>query len=165
MNTPKTTEVIQKLKAVKESNGLTVAEIVRRVNASGSFVSESVVRRVFAQDSEKKDGFNYNQSIQPIASVLLVTESTSAREDALLSIIGLKNEQLEDHEKQLEKVKAQFEKRISEYEQRIHEFEQRIIFLRGQIETKDKYMDRKDAIIERLLDELHPTKKKEEKES
>ena len=151
MNTPKTIEVIQKLKVVKEEKSLTVAEIARRVNASGSYVSETVVRRVFAKGSEDNDSFIYDQSIQPIAKVLLSDDVTTAEAEAALSIIGLKNEQLEERDTTIKEMRLQ-------YENMRREFEDRIRFLRGQIETKDKYMDRKDEIISRLIDELHPPK-------
>ncbi|MBO5970019.1 MAG: hypothetical protein J6S14_16135 [Clostridia bacterium] len=144
MNSPKTVEVILRLKAVKEAKGLSVAEIVRRVNASGSFVSETVVYRIFAKDSEKKDSFIYSQSIEPVAKVMLTGEETSAKEDALIAIVGVKNEQLAERDAKVAAMKEQYERRCAEYDSRL-------AFLRNQIATKDKYMNRKDAIIQALL--------------
>ena len=147
MEVSKTAEVITRLKAVREASGLSIAEISRRVSASGGYVSETTVRRVFSDGSEEA-GFNYDSSIRPIAEALLSEDAGSARDNALLSIIGLKNAQIDA-------MRKQFESRCEEYRSRIE-------FLRGQIEKKDEYMGKKDAIIERLLDELHPPKSKEE---
>lgn len=152
MNTPKTVDVIIKLKHVREEKGWSVAEIIRRVDAAGSGVSPSVIHRIFKKDSETNDSFNYDTSIEPVASVLLTGEDDSLQADALLSIIGLKNEQLAEKQEQMDNMRDQFERRCEEYRSRIE-------FLRGQIERKDEYMGRKDLIIERLLDELHPPKK------
>ena len=143
MEVSKTAEVITRLKSVREARGMSLAEIARRVSAAGGYVSETTVRRVFADGSEEA-GFNYDASIRPIAEALLVEEGGTARDDALLSIIGLKNAQIAA-------MRDQFETRCEEYRSRIE-------FLRGQIEKKDEYMTRKDEIISRLLDELHPKK-------
>ena len=159
MNSPKTIDVIRDLKAVREAEGLSVAEIVRRVNASGSSVSETVIRRVFADGSETKDSFTYDTSIRPIAKVLLTSDKETAQMTALLNIVGLKNEQIEKLNKDIDKLNAQIEKQREQFEKLCAEYRSRIEFLRGQIEKKDEYMGKKDAIIERLLDELHPPKK------
>lgn len=143
MEVSKTAEVIARLKAVREAKGLSYAEIARRVSAAGGYVSETTVRRVFADGSEEA-GFNYDASVRPIAEALLVEDGGTARDDALLSIIGLKN--------------AQIAAMREQFERRCEEFQSRIQFLRGQIEQKDVYMNRKDEIISRLMDELHPKK-------
>lgn len=158
MNSPKTIDVIRDLKDVREAEGLSVAEIVRRVKASGSAVSETVIRRVFADNSETKDSFVYDTSIKPIAKVLLTSDKETAQVNALVNIIGLKNEQIEKRDEEIEKLYASIDKQREQFEALCAEYRSRIEFLRGQIEKKDEYMGKKDAIIERLLDELHPVK-------
>ena len=140
-----TQEIIVQLKAVQEKKKLSIPDIIKMVNASGEFVSETAIRRVFKAGSEINDSFNYEHTLKPIAQVLLVQDSsedaiTHASTQAFLAINQYKDEQIESLKKQIESMREQYDTRMA--------------FLRDQIEKKDDRMDRKDAIIEKLLDQV-----------
>ena len=142
-----TQEIIIQLKAVKEERHLTIPEIKKMVDATGTILAETTIRRVFKDGSEKNDGFNYATTLKPIAQALLVTDNADADTKAFLAINDYKDRQIAELERQKEVVREQFEARCREYETRM-------AFLRNQIELKDTRMDRKDAIIEKLLEQV-----------
>ena len=142
-----TQEIIIQLKAVKEERHLSIPEIKKLVDATGTIVAETTIRRVFRQGSEENDSFNYANTLRPIAQALLVTNEPDADTKAFLAINDYKDRQIEDLEREKDKMRNQFEQRCMEYEKRME-------FLRNQIELKDVRMDRKDIIIEKLLDQV-----------
>ena len=139
MNSPKTIEAIRQIQAYQQEEGIKTSEIIRRVRASGSDVSDTVIRRICTPGAELQDRFNYDLSVAPVARALFGKDS-SAEARALMAIIGVKNEQLE------------------EKEATIQDCYRRLAFLRDQIETKDSYMKIKDEIILRFLNVLFPKK-------
>ena len=160
-----TQNIIVQLKAVKAQQHLTISQIKEKVDATGNIVSETTIRRVFADKSEKDDSFSYESTIRPIAQALLIADGYSDQSELLQAkvasfeaIIKYKGELIESLKKQIDDMRVVQDEKCSECRKRQD-------FLREQIALKDERMDRKDAIIERLLDELHPPKKKEEKES
>lgn len=143
-----TQEIIVQLKAVQEKKNLSIPDIVKLVASTGEPVSESAIRRVFKKDSEKTENFNYDHTLRPIAQALLVVENPEDTDvKAFLAINDYKDAQIEELKRQKENMREQFEKRC-------HEYETRMAFLRDQIEKKDDRMDRKDAMIEKLLDQV-----------
>ena len=147
-----TQEIIVKLKTVKEKRNLSISDIINMVAAAGEPVSETAIRRIFKKDSEINDSFNYDHTLRPIAKVLLVPDSSEdavaqASTQAFLAINEYKDEKIAELEKQKENMREQYERRCAEYETRM-------AFLRDQIELKDQRMDRKDSIIEKLLDQV-----------
>lgn len=145
--TSDTQEIIVQLKAVKEERHLTIPEIKKMVDATGTIIAETTIRRVFRDGSEKNDGFNYSNTLKPIAQALLVTDEPDADTKAFLAINDFKDRQIEELMRQKDAMKEQYEKRCKEYETRM-------AFLRNQIEKKDDRMDQKDRIIEKLLDQV-----------
>ena len=137
MNSPKTIEAIRQIQAYQQEENIKTAEVIRRVHASGSDVSGTVIRRICTPGAELEDSFNYDLSIAPVARALFGKDN-SAEARALLAIIGVKNEQLEEKNAQ------------------IQECNRRLAFLRDQIEKKDQYMQIKDEIILRFLNVLFP---------
>jgi len=147
-----TQEIIVRLKAVQEKKHLTIPDIISMVAATGEPVSETAIRRVFRKGSEINDSFNYEHTLRPIAQALLVLDSgdddvTQASTKAFLAINEYKDEKIAMLQKQIDAMRQQFETRCQEYETRM-------AFLRDQIELKDTRMDRKDQMIEKLLDQV-----------
>ena len=145
-------EIVVKLKAVKDQQHLTVPQIKKMVEDTGAFVSETTLRRVFAENSEIEDSFSYESTLRPIAQALLIEDGLSSGDDVMKSkieglevIIAQKNEVIESLRMQIAKLKA-------DHEQRCREYEQRMDFLRDQIETKDRRMDERDEMIRRLME-------------
>ena len=150
-----TREIIMQLKAVKREYELTIPRIQDMLEKNGDYISLSTLRRVFADNSESDDSFSYDRTLSPIARALLYQDNgeetdTAALDDrieGLRAVILLKNEQIDMLTTQVEAIRAQLAKVREEYEARLR-------FLRDQIELKDKRMDEKDQIINRLMDKV-----------
>ena len=143
MELTRSQELVRKLKEVKKKNEITYPRIMERMEKNGRFVSLTTLRRVFADGSERNaDSFNYENTLLPIAEVLLnvedvPTEASSpyAKEiDALKAVIHVQNEEIA----RLHDMKEHLESRIT--------------FLLEQIEKKDRRMDEKDEIIRKLME-------------
>lgn len=136
-------ELIKQLKEAKARNEVTYPRILERMEKNGKFISLTTLRRVFADGSEMNAGsFNYESTLLPIAEVLLDMEDVPTDEnspyakeiDALKSVIHVQNEEIA---------------RLHELKEHL---ESRVTFLLEQIEKKDRRMDAKDEIIQRLMD-------------
>ena len=145
-------KTIRRLKEIKSEQGVSVPKIMDLMEERGQFVSESTIKRVFADGSEEQS-FRYQDSIAPIADVLLdIYGDTSSLEDAesLRHIIREKNKLIEFLMIKLDEQEAAFESRKSMYEERKSIYDRNIARLEKQIE-------RKDDLIERLLNTYLPT--------
>lgn len=145
-------KTIRRLKEIKSEQGLSVSKIMDLMEERGQFVSESTIKRVFADGSEEQS-FRYQDSIAPIADVLLdIYGDTSSLDDAesLRHIIREKNKLIEFLMIKLDEQEAAFESRKSMYEERKSIYDRNIARLEKQIE-------RKDDLIERLLNTYLPT--------
>ena len=147
MDLTNTQNIISKLKEVKKQNELTLPRILDMIEANGDYLSMTTLRRVFAANSEQEDSFNYDKTIRPIANVLLLQEGyapegsgTNTENEALKAVLKFKNEEIEALQRQLELIRKMYEERID--------------FLIDQIRKKDKRMDEKDEIINRLMEKV-----------
>ena len=143
MELTKAQELIRQMKEIKQSYEITYPRILERMERNGRVVSLTTLRRVFADGSETNAGnFSYENTLMPIAEVLLdiedvptPTDAPNAQQiDALKAVIHCQNEEIS---------------RLHELKEHL---EERITFLLDQIEIKDRRMDEKDAIIQRLMD-------------
>lgn len=142
MEHTKSQDLIKKLKDAKAQNEVTYPRILERMEKNGKFVSLTTLRRVFATGSEAyAQSFSYENTLLPIAEALLNVEdvptidSPYAKEiDGLKAVIHVQNEEIA----RLHDIKEHLENRIT--------------FLIGQIEKKDRRMDEKDELINRLMD-------------
>jgi hypothetical protein len=138
----KVAEIITKLKKVREENGLSYQRIVDLVEKNGGYVSISTVRRVFEEGSESY-GFQYENTLKPIADAVLGIYSdsedvTADEADAMKAIIDYKSDRIEQLEAQLRRCEESYKRRID--------------FLKGQIALKDMRIDRRDEMIEKLVE-------------
>lgn len=137
-----TNELIRQLKTVKEQRRLSILDIQKTVGQTGEFISETTLRRVFAKDSETKDSFSFDKTIRPIANALLFTpvkdEDLRAENEGLKALIRVNSEQIERLREQMESIRLENDRHTA--------------FLLEQIAKKDERMDRKDAIIQQLLE-------------
>lgn len=147
MDAVNTKEIIIQLKATQKERNLSITDIMKLLEETNSPLGETTVRRVFKAGSEDNDSFNYTATLRPLVEALAVYGKSSAETKLLLATNEYKNRQIEELEQQKEAMRDQFEKRC-------HEYETRMAFLRDQIELKDQRMDRKDAMIEKLLDQV-----------
>ena len=142
---------IHRLKQIKDEQGLTVPKIIELLEKNGQFVSESTIKRVFADGSEEQN-FRYQDSIAPIADVLLdIYGESSDIEDAesLRRIIREKN-------KLIEFILLKLEERETDFQKRLDLLEQRKVLYEKTIERMETQISRKDELIERLLNKYLP---------
>lgn len=144
---------IHRLKQIKSEQGLSIPKIMDLMEERGQFVSEATIKRVFADGSEDQN-FRYQDSIAPIADVLLdMYGDASGLDDisSLRQIIREKNKlieflmmKLDEKEQDFERQRVLYEERKSLYEKSINRFETQIAL--------------KDDLIERLLNKYLPEK-------
>lgn len=145
---------IHRLKEIKAEQGLSISQIMNMMEERGQFVSEATLKKIFQDGSEEKN-FRYQDTIMPVADVLLDLYGDKSGIDdceALRHIIREKNKLIELLMMKLEEqAKAHAEKEVV-YADRKAAFEKQIEQLGGQIARYEKAIDRKDDLIERLLD-------------
>ena len=127
--------------------------IMELMEERGQFVSEATIKRVFADGSEEQN-FRYQDSIAPIADVLLDMYGDSSNlddSDSLRQIIREKNKFIEFLMMKLDEKEQDFERQRSLYEERKALYEKTI----GRFETQ---IALKDDLIERLLNKYLPEK-------
>lgn len=149
-----TQEIIRSLKAVQEKQNLSIPQIKAMLDSTGAYVSMTTLRRVFAKDSETEDSFNYETTLRPIAQVLLHDKGHYTQDEVVLAkyetyeaICRHKDEVIDGLRKQLEALREEHDARCKECEKRQN-------FLMDQIALKDRRMERKDEIINRLLEKV-----------
>ena len=128
-------EIILNLKSVKEKQGLSIPQIKQMVDATGAYLSLSTLRRVFADGSEEDSSFSYENTIRPIAQVLLIndiSEDESITHDKINGLLAIIHHKAEI----IESLKSQ----VEDY--------------RKQIEIKDRRMDEQAQRIDKLMDKL-----------
>ena len=144
-------KTIHRLKQIKAEQGLTIPKIMDLMEERGQFVSEATIKRVFADGSEEQN-FRYQDSIAPIADVLLdMYGDTSNLDDAesLRQIIREKNKFIEFLMMKLDEKEQDFERQRTLYEERKVLYEKTISRFETQISLKDD-------LIERLLNKYLP---------
>ena len=73
--------LIRQLKEAKARNEVTYPRIMERLEKNGKFISLTTLRRVFADGSETTN-FSYDETLMPLAEVLLDVEDGPTPEDA-----------------------------------------------------------------------------------
>lgn len=149
-------KTIKRLKQIKQEQGLSIANIMDLMEKRGQFVSEATLKKVFADGSEEKS-FRYQDSIAPVADVLLdIYGDTSGLEDAesLRHIIREKNKLTEFLMIKLEEREIELKERERIYAERKEAYEKTISSLESQMHRMYEQIDRKDETIHRLLDAL-----------
>lgn len=156
-------EVILKLKEVKKEKNLSVDDIVAMLEENNEFVSKSTVARVFQEGSEHKaNSFRYENSLRPIANVLLEIDTDEQDDNlttqAFKTILRYKMEMIEKSEKRIaeleEEVKIIKDKERSKYNKKLDDvsnnFEKSIGFAKEQIRLKDERIDNLLTEIDKL---------------
>ena len=127
----------------------------RLMEERGQFVSEATLKKVFSEGAEDKYHFRYQDTIMPIADVLLdIYGDTSGLDDAesLRNIIREKNKMIELLMMKLEEQQNAHAEKETVYADRKAAYERQITHLEAQVARYEKAIDRKDDLIERLLD-------------
>lgn len=135
----KKSEIIRNLKRVRAENGLSISEIVKLCESNGEAVSETTVKKVFADGSEAL-GFNYEITLKPIINALLGDHEETAETDMMISVAQFKEAKIKDLESQMARMEESYKRRIE--------------FLKDQIEIKDARLDKRDEMITKLIDTI-----------
>jgi len=130
-------KLIHDLKNAKAEKEITYPRLIDMLEANGTPISLTTLRRVFADGSEKNDSFNYTSTLQPLEKILLSSDEIMEPEnnpyakeiDGYKAVIHTQNEEL-----------------VRLY-QLIDHLEKRVEFLVKQIEHKDE-------IIDKLMDKV-----------
>ena len=151
-------KTIRRLKEIKAEQQLSYSQIIKMLEDAGQYVSEATLKKVFADGSEEKS-FRYQDTILPLADVLLdLYGDRSCLEDAesLREIIREKNKFIESLIVKLDEQKAIYAQKEAMYEDRKAIYESQIEHLQTQIARYEQAIDKKDALIERLLSRALP---------
>lgn len=158
-------EIILRLKDVRTEKAYTFQDIMDMMEQNGDYLSKSTLSRVFADGSEDKT-FKYEETIRPIAKVLLdietIEEDDTADIQAMKSILKYKIARINELETLLAKEQIKYHEKI---EKERETFQRSLDFLKHQIDLKDKRMDlllssvcnrdeQNRQLIERLLDSI-----------
>ena len=135
----KISEIIRNLKRVRSVDGLSISEIVKLCEDNGESVSETTVKKVFAEGSEAFS-FNYENTLKPIINALLGDHEETAETEMMISVAEFKAAKIKDLESQLERMENSYKRRID--------------FLKNQIEIKDARIDKRDEMITKLIDTI-----------
>ena len=143
-----TRDLIIKLKEVREEKNLSYNDIFNLIEENGDFVSRSTIQRVFAEGSEETS-FKYEETIRPIAKVLLDIETIEDDDNldvqAIKTILKYKIQRIEDLERQVKQLEASFSKEKVKYHEKLdkerEQHQRSIDFLKDQISLKDKRID------------------------
>ena len=152
---------IHRLKEIKAEQGLSISQIMQMMEERGQFVSEATLKKLFQDGSEEKN-FRDQDTIMPVADVLLdLYGDKSGIDDAesLRHIIREKNKLIELLMLKLEEQAKAHADKETVYADRKAAYDKQITQLEAQLARCEKAIDRKDALIERLLDATIPEAK------
>ena len=135
----KKSEIIRNLKRVRQEDGLSISEIVKLCEDAGEAVSETTVKKVFADGSEAF-GFNYEGTLKPIVNALLGGREETPETEMMISVAEFKAAKIKDLETQMARMEESYKRRIE--------------FLKHQIKVKDDRIDKRDALITKLIDAI-----------
>jgi len=148
----KSKDLIIKLREVQKEKKISYDKILSLMEQDGQFSSKSTLSRLFG-DSWEKYSFDYENTLIPIANVLLDVENIEEDDDtetkAFKSLLKLKMSVIDDNARQIAELKEQV-KEVSnreklKYSQKLEaeteNFQKSLDFAKRQIELKDKRID------------------------
>ena len=142
-------ELILCIKEAKAATGITYKEIEAKTKEIGSPVSESSIKRIFAEGSEDKTTKN-DKTLIPIASVLLapevIKEAMQPKKEATeesLDIIAMKDERIDVLKRQMAAKETEYLEKIAE--------------LNRQLEKKDEDHRELVAVLNREIEKIEST--------
>ena len=136
---------------------------LKMMEANGDYLSKSTLSRLFGNNWEKYS-FDYENTIRPIAKVLIGIENIDETDDldtkAMKSLLKYKIQRIEELEAQIEQEKSKYHAKLAE---ETAKFQRSLAFATHQIELKDKRIDQllnandrlsitNDRLINQLMD-------------
>ena len=141
-------ELVIELKRARTEKDITLPRLLEMLKAQRKEVGMTTLKRVFKEGSEDNDSFKYT-TLKPIAEVLLDENNDGTTND--LEIIRLQSE-LRVKEETITTLNNQVNSLIVQIEHTRTEAAKQMEFLHDQIKLKDKRMDTKDELIQRVMD-------------
>lgn len=144
-------ELIIALKEAKVKQEITIPRLLDILQANNQTVSRTTLVRLFADGSEDNDSFNYSSTLKPVADVLLANEDEQEDTKHHLEMVRLQSE-IRVKDEAIVTLNNQIDSLIKQVEQTRADAAKQVEFLHRQIELKDRRMDLKDALIQRVMD-------------
>ena len=141
-------ELVIELKKARTEKDITLPRLLDMLKAERKEVGMTTLKRVFREGSEDNDSFKYS-TLKPIAEVLLDEDNDGSTNN--LELIRLQSE-IRVKEEEITTLNKQIDSLIIQIEQARSEAASQIEFLHDQIKLKDKRMDKKDELIQRVMD-------------
>lgn len=142
-------QTIERLKRVKKEQELSYAKIMDMLSSKGYYLSEPTLKKVFSENSDTYN-FKYRDTIAPLADVLLDLYGDATSDTASEEVKHL----IREKNKMIEILLYKNEEQKSDYERRIAHLKKQVERLEGNLDFREKMIDRKDAVIERLFDRI-----------
>ena len=142
-------QTIERLKRVKKEKELSYSIIIDMLADKGYYLSEQTLKKVFSEHSDSYN-FKYRDTIAPLADVLLDLYGDATSETASEEVKHL----IREKNKMIEILLYKNEEQKSDYERRIAHLKKQVERLEGNLDFREKMIDRKDKIVERLLDSI-----------
>lgn len=139
-------QTIERLKAVKREQELSINAIMDMLSSKGHFISEPTLKKVFSDNSDNYN-FKYRDTIAPLADVLLDLYAEDETDDKMKHLIREKN-------KLIEILLHKNEEQKSDYERRIAHLKNQVSRLESNLDFRERVINRKDEVIEKLLDRI-----------
>lgn len=150
--------IIEKLKKVKEEKGITYQEISDMTAENNEYVSVSTIKNIFSE--KDKHDHDYAKTIMPVARALIgnLENENNIEAESYAAINDYKNVVIEKLEQRIIELKAQKESSSKKHKDRELFLMEQLDFYKEQIQFKDSQIkrltaniDRKDAMIKKLL--------------
>lgn len=141
-------QTIERLKAVKREQELSISNIMDMLSTKGYYISEPTLKKIFSDNSDSFN-FKYRDSIAPLADVLLDLYGEEAKDDTdrMKYLLREKNKMIEILIHKTEEQRTDYERRIGHLKSQVDRLERNLDF-------REKMIDRKDNIITNLLDRI-----------
>ena len=140
-------DAIERIRRTKEESQLSITDIMDMLADKGYHqLTESTVKRLFNRNSGPMS-FKYRTTVVPLADVLLDMYSDKSNSEdlaALRAMIRDKNKTIEILVDKCEDLKSEYEKRIAHLKKQVSEMNDHLMF-------RERMIDKKDAIIDKLL--------------
>lgn len=142
-------QTIERLKRVKKEKELSYSIIIDMLADKGYYLSEQTLKKVFSEHSDSYN-FKYRDTIAPLADVLLDLYGDATSETTSEEVKHL----IREKNKMIEILLYKNEEQKSDYERRIAHLKKQVERLEGNLDFREKMIDHKDKIVERLLDSI-----------
>ena len=143
-------ELIEELKQLRAEKGITYQQIVDQTELNGEAVSLSTVKMVFSE--RFRHDHDYNKVLRPIANVLSPpSEDDNLEVRTLQTRLELKDEIIAQLQERIARKELKTQEREEFLKDQLQFYKEQIQFKDSQIRRLNETIDRKDAMLRRVL--------------